>query len=78
MSRPPTTPAFAQSVEVLLDEGVTTPGFGVVVQVAPTALFARRGVPRTKPGKIALVLNLVSWVGLGVLVWRELRPAPTR
>jgi acetyl esterase/lipase len=44
----------------------------LVVQVVATAVFARKGVLRTKPGKVALALNLVSWVGLGVIIWRAL------
>jgi acetyl esterase/lipase len=44
----------------------------LVIQVVATALFARKGVLRTKPGKFALALNLASWAGLGFLVWRAL------
>ena len=41
-------------------------------QVATTAYFARRGALRTKAGRLALVFNLVSWVGLAVIIWRSL------
>ncbi len=44
----------------------------LVIQVAATVLFARKGVLRTKPGKFALALNLASWAGLGLIVWRAM------
>src|SRR4051794_24860312 len=44
----------------------------LVWQVAVSALFLRRGVLRTTPGKVALGVNLGSWIGLGLLIRRSL------
>ncbi len=44
----------------------------LVWQVALTVAFARRGALRTRPGKVALAVNLVSWAGLAALVWRSI------
>jgi acetyl esterase/lipase len=44
----------------------------VAWQVATTAWFARRGVLRSGKGKLALLLNLFSLAGLGVMIWRSL------
>lgn len=44
----------------------------LVWQVAATAYFTRRGALRTRTGRIALVFNLASWVGLALIVWRSL------
>src|SRR5262245_43067009 len=45
----------------------------LVWQVLVSAFFIRRGALRTRPGKLALLVNLASWAGLGVLVWRALQ-----
>jgi len=44
----------------------------LVWQVLVTAFFARRGVLRTRTGKVALAINIASWAGLAALVWRSL------
>jgi acetyl esterase/lipase len=45
----------------------------LVWQVAMSAFFIRRGALRTKPGKLALLVNLASYAGLGLLVWRAVQ-----
>ena len=44
----------------------------LVWQVALTAVMARKGVLRSGKGKFALLLNLASWAGLALIVWRSL------
>jgi acetyl esterase/lipase len=44
----------------------------LVGQIAATAFFARRGALRTRPGKLAFVVNLAACAGLAGLVARSL------
>jgi acetyl esterase/lipase len=44
----------------------------LVGQIAMTAWFARRGALRSRRGKLGLVLNVATWIGLGALVGRSL------
>lgn len=44
----------------------------LVWQIAFTAYAARKGALRTKAGRVGLALNVVSWAGLGLMVWRSL------
>ena len=44
----------------------------LVWQVLITTFFVRRGVLGTKAGKFALLVNVASWVGLAVMVWRSI------
>jgi acetyl esterase/lipase len=44
----------------------------LLAQVATTAWFARRGVLRSVAGKLGLIINLVSWAGTAVLIWRSI------
>lgn len=45
--------------------------FHLLWQVIATALFASRGVLRTRPGKIGFALTLASWAGLAVSIRRS-------
>lgn len=44
----------------------------LVWQVLATAFFVHKGVLRTRPGKLGLLISLSSWAGLAVIVWRSL------
>lgn len=42
--------------------------FHLIWQVLATAVFARRGALRTRPGKLGLAITLGSWVGLALTI----------
>lgn len=47
--------------------------FHLIWQVVATALFARKGALRTRPGQVGLLLTLASWAGLAAAVRQSYR-----